>query len=211
MIDELKHFGFKDFTPGFLAKLKQEIPALLELVQSFTHNFEGEDAEEEDTKYRDRVKDTFRRARQRSTLMNIENTFRQQEHGDVDEDDVEVGEVGLAVNIEALLQAAGEEDITQEQYREMNWMRDIGERARRVYGWWKAVMTSLPDASIPSFYKAVKLIAVTQVSSAAAERVFSQLTFIRRAVGDKTLQDMMELRTFIRCNNTKYVENYDDV
>jgi len=33
------------------------------------------------------------------------------------------------------------------------------------------------------------------------QRVFSQLTFIRRAVGDNTLREMMEIRAFIRCNN----------
>jgi len=65
----------------------------------------------------------------------------------------------------------------------------------------------IKDSSIPTFYEAVRLIAVTQASSAAAERVFSQLTFIRRAVGDATLKDMMELRSFIRCNNG-YVNDF---
>ena len=54
---------------------------------------------------------------------------------------------------------------------------------------------------IPSFYKAVRLIVLTQVSSAAVERVFSQLTFIRRIVGDSIVGDMLQLRTFLRCNN----------
>ena len=55
--------------------------------------------------------------------------------------------------------------------------------------------------SVPFFLKAAKLVAIVQVSSAAIERVFSQLTFIRRAVGDNTNKDMMELRAYIRCNN----------
>ena len=33
------------------------------------------------------------------------------------------------------------------------------------------------------------------------ERVFSQLAFIRRAVGDKVSRDVLELRTLIRVNN----------
>lgn len=38
-------------------------------------------------------------------------------------------------------------------------------------------MTERKDSSIPRFYEAVKLIAVTQVSSAAAERVFFSNSF----------------------------------
>ena len=52
-----------------------------------------------------------------------------------------------------------------------------------------------------AFKKAVKLLACVQVSSAFVERVFSQLAFIRRAVGDKVSRDVLELRTLIRVNN----------
>ena len=59
--------------------------------------------------------------------------------------------------------------------------------------------------TVPCCFKAVKLISLSQKSSAAVERVFSQLTFIRRAraVGDKTVRQMLELelRALIRCNN----------
>ena len=41
-------------------------------------------------------------------------------------------------------------------------------------------MNEKRGTSIPFFIQAVKLVAVVQVSSAAVERVFSQLTFIRR-------------------------------
>mmetsp|Transcript_21933 Transcript_21933/g.47630 ORF Transcript_21933/g.47630 Transcript_21933/m.47630 type:complete len:106 (+) Transcript_21933:28-345(+) len=68
-------------------------------------------------------------------------------------------------------------------------------------GWWRMLMNERTD-SVPFFVKAAKLVAIVQVSSAAIERVFSQLTFIRRAVGDNTNKgDMMELRAYIRCNN----------
>jgi hypothetical protein len=50
------------------------------------------------------------------------------------------------------------------------------------------------------FSEAARIVCLIQPSSAAAERVFSQLTFIRRVVGDNTLQDILELRAFIRCN-----------
>ena len=59
---------------------------------------------------------------------------------------------------------------------------------------------------VPYFEKAVTIVATVQVSSAAVERVFSQLTFIRRALGDNTLRDMVELRALIHCN--KGLENH---
>ena len=42
--------------------------------------------------------------------------------------------------------------------------------------------------TLPCCFKAVKLIALSQTSSAAVERVFSQLTFIRRAVPNMTIR-----------------------
>jgi hypothetical protein len=37
---------------------------------------------------------------------------------------------------------------------------------------------------VPTFQEGVRAIATTQVSSAAVEQVFSQLTFIRRVIGN---------------------------
>ena len=51
------------------------------------------------------------------------------------------------------------------------------------------------------FVLTVRLIATVQTSSAASERVFFQLNFIKRVVGDNTLQDLLELRCLLRCNN----------
>ena len=55
--------------------------------------------------------------------------------------------------------------------------------------------------NVPCFQKAVRLVVLTQPSSAASERVFSQLTFTRRMVGDQTCGEMLELRALLRCNN----------
>ena len=55
--------------------------------------------------------------------------------------------------------------------------------------------------AIPYFQKAIRLVVLMQPSSAPCERVFSQLTFIRKTVGDKILGENLELRTLIRCNN----------
>ncbi|EJK57859.1 hypothetical protein THAOC_22063 [Thalassiosira oceanica] len=49
--------------------------------------------------------------------------------------------------------------------------------------------------------KAVRLLVVVQISSAFVERVFSQITFIRRVAGDSTSRDVLEMRVFARVNN----------
>ena len=87
-----------------------------------------------------------------------------------------------------------------------DWKRDMGERSRRIYDWWRMLLNE-KSGSLPKFEKAVKLLALVQVSSAFVERVFSQLAFIRRAIGDVASRDMMELRTLIRVNNG-LMENY---
>jgi len=51
-----------------------------------------------------------------------------------------------------------------------------------------------------TFAEAVNLVVSVQSSSAASERVLSQLSFVRRIAGDATLQDLLELRCFIHCN-----------
>jgi hypothetical protein len=59
------------------------------------------------------------------------------------------------------------------------------------------VQTAINDRVdlIPFFYKAVRLIALSQASSAVVECVFSQLTLIRRTVGDRSIVgDMLRLQ-----------------
>ena len=87
-----------------------------------------------------------------------------------------------------------------------DWKRDMGERSRRIYDWWRMLLNE-KSGSLPKFEKAVKLLALVQVSSAFVERVFSQLAFIQRAIGDVASRDMMELCTLIRVNND-FMENY---
>ena len=91
--------------------------------------------------------------------------------------------------------------------KELDWKQDVGERSRRIYEWWRVIMNERKHC-IPNFQQAVRLVATVQASSAAVERVFSQLTFIRRAVGDRTSSDVMEMRAFIRCNSSK-VNDYE--
>ena len=204
MVDELPQLGLKEFTPAFIAELKTEIPALLNLVQGMQYNFEGEDAVKEEERYVERTKMKLRRSRQRATLINIDNALRQQQNADADLGGDDGAEDGAMVNdIEQALDDAAEEvegEIDEGNFRRMNWKKDVGERARRVYEWWTTAMLERGD-TVPCCFKAVRIIALAQTSSAAVERVFSQLTFIRRAVGDNTLRQMMELRALIRCNS----------
>jgi hypothetical protein len=78
--------------------------------------------------------------------------------------------------------AAEASDNDNNNFRYSDWKQDVGERARRIYDWWRVVMNE--KRGVPTFQEAVRAIATTQVSSAAVERVFSQLTFIRRVIGD---------------------------
>ena len=66
---------------------------------------------------------------------------------------------------------------------------------------------------IPLFCEALRLVVIrylVQASSAFVERIFSQLTFIRRIVGDRIEQETLELRAFIRCN-AGLTEEFNDV
>ena len=98
-------------------------------------------------------------------------------------------------------------EMDNNDYRVMDWKNDPGERSRRIYEWWKSIMNG-HNTRLKYFALAVCLIATVQTSSAASERVFSQLNLIRRVVGDNTLEDLLELRCFVRCNsglNDNYV------
>ena len=50
---------------------------------------------------------------------------------------------------------------------------------------------------------------MTQLSSCAVERAFSQLKLIRDACGDNMMEDQLEVRMFERCNGD-LDEVYDD-
>ena len=51
------------------------------------------------------------------------------------------------------------------------------------------------------FVLAVCLVATVKILSATNERVFSQLNFIRRVLRDSTVQELLELRCFLRFNH----------
>ena len=80
-----------------------------------------------------------------------------------------------------------------------DWKKDAGEKAMRIWEWWRPVITN--EAEFPCFTSlALKIIGTLQVSSCAVERVFSQLQVIRDVCGDKLYEDILEVRMFARCN-----------
>ena len=89
-----------------------------------------------------------------------------------------------------------------------NWQNDPAERARRIYHWWVTHITA-DRSKMFYFSEALRLIVLVQPSSAAVERVFSQLQYIRHICGDKMLADMLNLRLLLRCNDG-LEDSFDD-
>ena len=141
----------------------------------------------------ERLKEKASKARQRETLQNIDEHLTAHKGGQNYNFEAAFGD------IEAIVQAVAKEDTTL-LIDNSDWKKDMGERSRRVYDWWRMLLNE-KLGGIPAFKKAVKLLACVQVSSAFVERVFSQLAFIWRAVGDSTSRNVLELRTLIRVNN----------
>ena len=208
LIDDLKCFGFPEFDENYLTQRKRETPERLQLAASMTHNFEGEDATKEMRLFHARVKERARKDQQRATLFNVDSYLREAEEEGLSITDAAAGEgeVDGFTGVEAAILAAAEDaDMDADNFRYADWKQDVGERSRRLYDWWRVVMNE--KRGLQFFQKAVRLIVTVQVSSAAVERVFSQLTFIRRAIGDKATRDVLQTRAFIRCNGN-LVEDY---
>ena len=141
----------------------------------------------------ERLKEKASKARQQETLQNIDEHLTAHKGGQNYNFEAAFGD------IEAIVKAVAKEDTTL-LIDNSDWKKDMGERSRRVCDWWRMLLNE-KLGNVPAFKKAVKLLACVQVSSAFVERVFSQLAFIRRAVGDKVSRDVLELRTLIRVNN----------
>jgi hypothetical protein len=75
------------------------------------------------------------------------------------------------------------------------WEDDIGERARRLWEWWKMRRDILKTWAL-----ALRLVILVMPSSCGVERVFSQLKHILAVCGNSPTEEMLELRTLVRCN-----------
>ena len=87
------------------------------------------------------------------------------------------------------------EDITDD-----NWVNDPGEKANKIWGWWKMHVYEVENLRLLFFAQALRVVVLTQLSSCAVERVFSQLNLIRKQCGDNIIEDMIQIRMFERCN-----------
>ena len=91
---------------------------------------------------------------------------------------------------------------------EYDWKaKDPGERARRIYEWWIIRLTNGCGTDFMCFRVALRLIVLSQTSSCAVERIFSQLKEIKDACGPM-LEDLLELRMWCRCNGIDLDEEF---
>ena len=89
-----------------------------------------------------------------------------------------------------------------------SWKEDAGERSRRIWEWWKNRVKSEDDFKF--FKTAVRLVALTQVSSASVERVFSQLVRIKKECGETMLEETVFLRLLCRLHSDEDVPDVPD-
>ena len=80
---------------------------------------------------------------------------------------------------------------------EFDWKKDPGERASKIWLWWKERLFQLEFRQIRL---ALILVVLAQVSSCAVERVFSQLNLVRQKMGDNLSEEMTECYMLARCN-----------
>ena len=192
MIDELSNFGFTEFNdPEFINGMKLELKDLLDLANTMPFNFDDEPDTSE--LYTNRRLIRKRRAAKRHALEMINDLYKENEQQGMDYNIPGVRERLQQIEQDSIV-------ITENCFRNISWKSDAGERSRRIYEWWRVVMNER-KTNLPYFRQAIRLVVLTQPSSASAERVFSQLTFIRRIVGDHIVGEMLELRALLRCNN----------
>jgi hypothetical protein len=83
----------------------------------------------------------------------------------------------------------GEVDI--ETMAETDWRKDAGEKADRIWRWWRPIVATGPIShNFPCYHLVLRLVALVQVSSCTVERVFSQLKYIRDCYGDNIYKDI---------------------
>ena len=87
-----------------------------------------------------------------------------------------------------------------------DWKHDPGERSRCISLWWKHIMINV-KLKVSSFAEAYRIVAITQVSSALIERVFSHLTKNVNSSSQNQLEKTIESKLILEIN--KAVSNID--
>ena len=99
-----------------------------------------------------------------------------------------------AADYDRSLEAKIAKDPTK--YQNMTWEDDPIEVPRRRWEWWRS-----KRGKFTYFSKAARLVVLVQVSSAAVERIFSQVKYILEQIGDSALEENIETRMMERVNN----------
>lgn len=194
MIDALENYDVSEFKDNnFLSDLKDEIDEAVQLAQQ---PYEW-DTIEDSKLYVERLRDRKRRQRKMAIVAEVarrENQVAEQReedilyHGEWNAD--EVHEIPNDI-----MQDGNEMD---DVINSNDWRKDPGEVARRILIWWRE---SLQSGRFKNIALALSIILLAQPHSAAAERAFSQLSYVWRITGRQALQDQAYIRTMMRVNN----------
>ena len=175
-IDALKHFKYPEFTDDFLANMKKEI-ALAKQHAAAEFDWEKTKGADEYNKKKTRKEETKKR-----------NDARRKA------DQATEGQEKKRRSAPAATKTPTREDIVFESWRD-----DYGEKSRRIWEWWVSRCTD-DESDFVYFKLAVRLVAITQVSSASVERVFSVVVQIMHACGVNVLHDNFMTRLFRMIN-----------
>jgi hypothetical protein len=172
LVDDLKHFGFNEFTGPFLENLKRELPLLLQHARKpFDWSaLPGAAA------YDLRLKRELERKAKSAGAASAASTS--------------------SLPAETIAPEEPERSTLDEV---TSWRDDPSEKARRIWAWW-VVRVKGPAAPFKYWPTALRLVALVQPSSAAVERLFSQLKLILDQIGDNALEESIEGRLFTRFN-----------
>ena len=98
------------------------------------------------------------------------------------------------------MKRAKRKNLNNEDIAADNWMNDPGEKASKIWEWWRVHVYEVENPRLLFMAQAVRIVVLTQLSSCAVERVFSQLNLICETCGDCMMEDMLQIRMFERCN-----------
>ena len=101
-----------------------------------------------------------------------------------------------AAEYDCKLAKLAEDEETRDEYQGKTWRDDRIETTRRVWLWWRAHFKKLPY-----FSQAARLVALVPITSAAVERIFSQVKFIIETTGEHGLQETLQVRLMERTND----------
>ena len=174
LVDDLSHFGFREFTPGFLENVKSEV---FTLWQQARENFDWGGL--------DGAADYDRKLRSKLAKTQADQTATAERVAALDAGGV-VGGAGVIGGME----------MREEQHA--TWEEDPAECSRRIWLWWRIRVHEV--RKFQYLPRVLCLVALVQPPSAAIERVFSQLKLIVGQCGEPMLEATLLSRLLERCN-----------